>query len=625
MTGATAVRRCGAVVATLVAVGLALVAGADQASAHAELVETEPSNGQRVPSPPTQVRLRFSESVDVALGVVRILGPDGKRVGVGAMKHPRADAATVTVPVRGRLRDGLYTVAWQVTSSDSHPVQGAFAFAVGNQVGAGSAAGSEVPADGPAPVTSRSSPLVGYLSGIARAVAFAGLALLVGATFFLVWCWPAGARQPGARRLLRLGWCALAGATGLGLLLYGPYVSGQPLGAMAKSSLLADTLNTRFGVALLLRLALLAVSAAGVWLLLRRPLPDSSRARFWRGTAVLAGACALATTWSIANHSAVGPQAPVAIVADVLHLVGMAVWLGGLVVVAAALLTVESADRVRVAVHRFSTVALACVVVLVVSGTYQAWRHIGSVAALTGTDYGGILLLKLVLVLVLVGLAFGARRWVRRHAEPGVCLPGAKARRRESVRSRAGQVVGLRRSVVAEAGVAVLVLVLTAVLVNTEPGRAVQARAEAGTGTSAADASPGSTPPATPDQLASLFGAGIASAGTSAVVTLPYDTGGPAGQGILHLVLAPAKVGVSTMHLAVVDRQGRPKDPAEIGVAARLAKPALGPIGLKVARSGPGHYLSLPAFPLPGQWKLDITIRTSEVDQVTVSTPVAID
>ena len=629
------VRRCAVVVAALAMAWSALLVGPSQAWAHADLVSTEPTNGQRLTTAPPEVTLTFTEPVDLGLGAVRILDSGGTQVRTGALAHPPGDATTVSVSVRGALPDGVYTVTWLVTSSDSHPVRGAFTFTVGEPA---SAPAGQQPAAGtkstqgstaaPASGEGHAYSLIGLLAGLARVLAFAGLALCVGTAYFLVVCWPPGTRDPRALRLLRYGGVGLAAATVAGLLFYGPYVAGLPVGAMVRPALLAETLQTRFGIAGVVRLLLLVVAAIGWRLLLRRPARAGSgadgdaRMRTVRAAGVVGGAAALAATWSAANHSAAGVQVPVAILADVVHLVAMAVWLGGLVVLAVVLLPGRRVDTVRPAVRRFSTTAMVCVGALAATGVYQAWRQVGSVAALAGTDYGGMLVIKVVLVLVILGLAFGARSWVRRHERPAVApLATPSTRRRGAPEKGRGDVATLRRSVIGEVAIGALVLVLTAVLVNTETGRTAlakesakekaqatareEAKQAAKDGTATAGAVP--TMPKAP---------GLAS--------IPYDTGGPGGRGQLQLLIVPPKVGVATMHLATIGNDGRPADPVEVRAAARLTEPDVGPINLKVAKSSAGHYLSLPIFPLAGQWKVDITIRTSEVDQVTVTAPVDI-
>ncbi|WP_392973358.1 CopD family protein [Streptomyces sp. LN245] len=116
----------------------------------------------------------------------------------------------------------------------------------------------------------------------------------------------------------------------------------------------------------------------------------------------------------------------------------MAVWLGGLAALLAALH--RPAEPVPPAVvTRFSRLALTSVAVLAVTGVYQSWRGLGSWDALTSTSYGRLLVVKVVLVaLLLAGAAF-SRRWTTRAATartPAGCPGLAASRSRSRCRPR---------------------------------------------------------------------------------------------------------------------------------------------------------------------------------------------
>src|SRR4051812_7175958 len=93
------------VVAAVVAV-LTICAGT--ASAHALLLQTEPSPQTTVARSPSEVRLHFSEAVEVTFGAVRIFDVDGKRVDAGHIARAQGNRV-VSVSVH-ELKDGTYTV-----------------------------------------------------------------------------------------------------------------------------------------------------------------------------------------------------------------------------------------------------------------------------------------------------------------------------------------------------------------------------------------------------------------------------------------------------------------------------------------------------------------------------------
>jgi copper transport protein len=131
-----------------------------------------------------------------------------------------------------------------------------------------------------------------------------------------------------------------------------------------------------------------------------------------------------------------------------------------------------------VVLPRFSRVAFTCVVVLVITGTFQAWRELGSFSALAGTPLGRLLLIKVSLVTVLVGFGALARRWVQRHLIPTVMqveeVVGAGAASPlatvvHQVLPDRQQIRALRQGLVAELAIGVVVLGVTAALVATSP------------------------------------------------------------------------------------------------------------------------------------------------------------
>lgn len=110
--------------ATLLAAALAAVLlAATPAGAHAVLTGTTPERGATVTERLDVVVLEFSEGV--AFPQVQVTGPDGRRVEEGL---PVERGEAVEQPLPAVLEEGVYTVAFRVTSDDGHPVEGEFEF-----------------------------------------------------------------------------------------------------------------------------------------------------------------------------------------------------------------------------------------------------------------------------------------------------------------------------------------------------------------------------------------------------------------------------------------------------------------------------------------------------------------
>ncbi|WP_371101179.1 copper resistance CopC/CopD family protein [Streptomyces sp. PU_AKi4] len=619
----------------LLAVTGALLAGAAPASAHAALTGSDPGQGAVVDTAPTQVSLTFSEQIAVSDDAVRVLDPKGKRVDKGTPANP--GGTTYTVRLLSGLPDGTYTVAYQVVSADSHPVAGAFTFSIGAPSETSVSASAQASDDG----------LVGRLYGIGRYVSYAGFVVLAGGAAFVLACWERGAGVRAVQRLVVSGWLTLTAATLALLLLRGSYTTSGAVGDVFDLSLLGDVLQTKTGAALVSRLLLLAAAALFIAVLFgaydKREAEEKRDLTFGLaigGTVVAAG---LAASWAMSEHASQGLQPGVAMPVDVLHLLAVAAWLGGLTTLLVALYRAPADTPVdQDAVQRFSRLAFGSVVALAVTGVYQSWRQLGSWSALTDTRYGQLLLAKIGLVVVMVAVASISRRWTARLAEapapavleeekekqPAGAGKATEAGKGESGAGKGGDTraaqlarqqaamenarqkrlrdadpnrFGLRRSVLAEAGIAVVLLAVTTVLTQTEPGRTEQEAAAAASASSSPSASTGQ--------------------GTGAVtLNMPFDTGGENGRGVVTIDLDPARVGDNDMHVYVEGPDGQAFDIPEVKVAFTLSAKDIGPLPVVPDHITTGHWsASGVQIPMTGDWKVEVTVRTSDIDQVTVS------
>lgn len=146
----------------------------------------------------------------------------------------------------------------------------------------------------------------------------------------------------------------------------------------------------------------------------------------------------------------------------------------------------------------------------------------------------------------------------------------------------------LRRSVLGEAALGALVLGLTAMLVNAEPGRTATAPL------------PG-----------------------PAHRVISYDTGGPGGRGVLIVDVDPAATGPNMIRVTVEDPRGAPQDVAELRATLTLTGRQLGPFAVAFQHTAPGKYVaSAVQLPYSGTWRLGATVRTSDIDETTVATPI---
>ena len=573
-------RRAATAAACALTAMLALVLTPVRADAHAELLSTEPAAGEHLATAPDQVVLHFSEAVNLGDDLVRVLDSAGDEVDAGDPVHLNGERSSVALPLPS-LDDGGYVVSWRVISSDGHPVGGAFTFRVGD---ASAAAPGEDQAliDDVLGGSGQGDTVLGVVYGVARFAAFAGVIVLIGAIAFVAWLWPAGRDDRRARRIGAVAWWTALVATLACIPLYAAYVVGGSLGDALDPSLIGDELGHQNGRAWLARALLLAVIAV---------VARSKRADRW----LLSGlGAALLVTISLTGHAVSGDLVPLAFVTDLAHLGAVSVWLGGLVVLIGSLLWRESGsrrgdDEVATIVGRFSQVAFGAVVVIVVSGAIQGWRQVGSYDALFDTAYGRLLVTKVLLVAGMLVAASFSRAWIRNRAVAGAramaLSPGPGAVAASADRGSASLAV-LRRSVAAEVALAVGVLAVTAMLVNAVPGAA----------------SGGDTGPRGP------FATQVH--GETLMVQVAVD---------------PVIVGQSDVKLTVTDHGLNPIEPEEVQASLTLPERDLGPITLTLENTGPGVYVASDVeIPYPGEWQLDMAVRTSDIDQTLLKTAVPV-
>src|SRR5207253_1989291 len=117
-----------------------------------------------------------------------------------------------------------------------------------------------------------------------------------------------------------------------------------------------------------------------------------------------------------AGHASTGDNTGLAVPIDAAHVAAMSVWFGGLAALLLSALGGGFSGGLRRALVRFSFIATTCVIVLVASGLFAAWREVGfSLDGYTDTSYGRLLIIKVAIVAGLVGLAAISRAIVRRR------------------------------------------------------------------------------------------------------------------------------------------------------------------------------------------------------------------
>lgn len=462
--------------------GLALVAlvlWPAAARAHLKLQSAQPAAGDTLTTVPTELRLTFSQPVELAFSRLTLIGPDGGEVALGELRTEPGTPTVLTAAIGSVLSAGTYTVRWQTATGDAHPIRGEYAFTVAPGA-AGLAvepAGSPIVAPAADAVTqvgrvSDGAPPAGFgaespLYAAVRWLTFVGLLGVIGAVAFRAAVLARAGRGADAETAGVLHRMARNAAPGgliaallllfaLGLRLFAQWVALNGADAAFNAAGLGVLLgNTVWGWGWLLQAAGIALVTVGFLLVYR----GAAGAAAW-GTALL-GAVLLAFTPALSGHAAAAGV--LAIVLDGLHVLGAGGWLGSLLFVVAvglpdALRQTGGERGVLVArlINAFSPIALAFAAVVVGTGVVSAWLHMGGVSPLWQSGYGRTLLVKLGVLSVV--FATGAYNWLR--VKPALGTEQAA--------------LHLRRSATLELAAGVVVLAVTAVLVATPPPAEMQ-------------------------------------------------------------------------------------------------------------------------------------------------------
>ncbi|HEX2782935.1 MAG TPA: copper resistance protein CopC, partial [Ilumatobacteraceae bacterium] len=532
---------------------LAALVGVGQASAHSQLLSSDPQAGEVLDQAPAHVTLTFNEDVEISLGAIRVFDGTGKSVDVSAARHPDGEGKVVEVDLP-KLANGSYVVDWRVVSADSHPVHAAYTFQVGPDSNLAPGLLDQVIS------SSHTGRAAGVGLAVSRSLVTAAIAIVFGG---LLIC-GLGIVPFGQRQRLVITGAAIVGAVAglLALPMEVGYTAGRSLGVITDRSAWRAVGKTTIGLAWVIR-------AAGILLTAEILLLTRSRCRqtWWQVIAII-GLVVVGTASAYGGHGAAGRWHYMGVFLTILHVSAMAMWLGGLAMLVISFKSVE-----RTAVIRFSSIAIVAVSTIVVTGSVQALRQVGSLDALTGTSYGKLLIWKAVIVAAVLAVAAVARKSTHgRLALTGYVVEvpvGA------SVGASVGAAavvddgfdrVRLRRAVSIEALLAVGIVVLTSLLMAANPSLAAS-----------------SAP----------FSSTLTSNGYLATVNV-----------------VPARVGTNEIHLYLSSPSSSLDQPDNMTVTIQDPSRGVNPIAIDVIKAGPGHYTTNTAtFPYASTWRLVITAR----------------
>ena len=539
-------RQLAATVAILVGV---LALGTGIASAHATVVSSTPADGQSLATSPKEISITFSEPVTTVSGGLSVLNADGNHVDAG--KSQVTNGRTLVSEIPQTLSDGTYVATYRVLSADGHPVSGSLLFGVGSGA-----------VDRSAQPQSSGDRLWEIIGGISRALMYLAAFIAAGVAFFLAFIHDHDDDRWRIVPFVRIG-SILALFSAIVVMSQAALLTGKGAGAVTDTNVLRDVLNQNLGWSL----ALLMIGLAAVH------LSTDITKKVVSQSLALYGGLAVTVSFAVWGHATELAPRAVSLAADAVHATAAALWLGGLIGLI-MVLSLRSAETVRSTagiISRFSLMAFWSVLALAIAGlTLTLIGSNASLHAIVTTTWGQLVLAKVGLTLIVVIIA----AWNRRTLVPSLTTPT------ETTNDLSVRWATLRRTVRTEALLLVVVVCLTAILVNVPPARTAVV------------------------PKAARFD-----------VTKRVDTG------TVELSVDPAVVGPNTVVARYADGTGQPLNVAN-SMTIEFSQPSAGlePITRQVPASEPGVFtIQGNELSIPGTWTVTIAVRTGDFTEQRTS------
>jgi copper resistance protein D len=429
----------------------------------------------------------------------------------------------------------------------------------------------------------------------ARALHFAATIMVGGVVFFIVFIGdPVFRSTKNSPRLiaavrLRCAWiawvsllaCVVSGAAWL--VVTAASMSGQPVTQVFSGGVLATVLlHTDFGNDWLVRFALACCLAATfVRVFSMKPARPG-----WIAAAAVILAAALVGALAGAGH-AIGGQGVEGIIhpaADVLHLMAAAAWLGALIPLVLVLKQAgHDADTLALArstTERFSTLGIALVATILVTGIVNTWYLVGSTSALVDTDYGRLLTAKIVLFFVMVAIAAVNRL----RLTPRLLSDGSLVGAQQALRQ-------LRANAAIETAAGAIIIAIVAVL--------------------------GTMPPASHAHHHEASNAIPADAFFQHIHT---------EHGMADVTIEPGHVGIASVTMRLWDADENPLEAQAVTLTLTPPAPAGKPITRTASLNPDGLWqVDGLVLPRPGIWTVTVSAVLGQGKHIDLAAPVVID
>ncbi|MEY2400807.1 MAG: copper transport protein [Ilumatobacteraceae bacterium] len=452
-----AVSRALIVLAVFGAVGSFAVPQA--AAADNTLVSSTPAAGSTVETSPPSLLLTFANALG-ATNTVEVVC-NGSPVAVGT-PQVGLDGVSLSVSVPNPLPKGECAVSWLVTQTDGQSGgSSTFLFTVANDTLATLVPPVTTPTAGstlsvgstlPPVATSPSSPDTvvpesgsGGPLGLSRLLIYLGVAILFGSLVLIATAWPEGVEYILTVRFLRSAWLLTLAFAIFNAACVAARISGKGIGSSLSPTSWSGLTDTTPGIAALARVIFVLLTG---WVVMR---PERVIDPATQLPALALPGLAVAT---LGFSRSGGQLAFLGYAAGIAHALAMAVWLGGLILLARVVLAGPGEEDLVHAVRGFARISTPALAVTIFTGFIQMYRL--DWGEIFTSSHGRVLFLKSIAVGAMVFLGVAARQFIKERVARVDAMTGQLA-------------IRLRRAVGIEAVCGIVVLTLTAWMLSLAP------------------------------------------------------------------------------------------------------------------------------------------------------------
>ncbi len=518
------------------------------AYAHPLIVDSNPKASTNVGAGLTQIRIDFSETVDLDFSYIKIFDNNGNQIDEKNTRYLQPDDESTLVVTTPPLQDGVYTVSTKVLSKiDGHLVPYAFVFGVGDV---------ELPP--PPQVTIEQE--IYFPEAAARFPGIVGQVIVLGAVISSLLIWRGAQNKTWIRENLEFQkFYHSKFSTITGIALFAVFASNILMLAIQTIRLqvsASDVIETSFGTIWIIRMGLSVVLLA-TWFLFENKTAASMKKQLL----ILGLSLALISTTTAIGHGAASEQLS-AIVIDYIHNLIAAVWIGGIIFFGFVLLPAfTKLDNTKkelaslLMIPRFSSVIIASLGVVIITGPTLLWLLEDDIVLLSQSYYGLLIIGKIAIGSAMVALGGYNQFKIQKTAE-------------RSLNSNILVHQKLKRSLRTEVMLGIILLGVVALLTNS------------------------SLPASQGEETRSLIPDGFS--------TLAFSENSR-----FDVNITPLKSGTNKISVLASDPQGNPFDDVEIKVKVSNPQKNISPIEIPLARSG-DRYEGDMTFGFSGNWNVEL-------------------